>query len=1169
MFRSILKYELLYWLKSPLTYFIAVVFFGFTFIMMIGTGGYFDGPQNISQPVRLLNSPFEINFMLQYVTKLLLFIIPVFIGQSIYRDYKSRVYHISYSYPIGKRHYLLGKFLSAFIIVIGISLIIGAAFFLGEVVLGTENAKIAEFRLIGYLQSFGYFLFPNLFFLSIIVFTCVALSRNIYSGFFAILFVFLLQSISTNLFAGHPNLITLFDPLGNRASEYVTRNWNLNDMNKLALPFSKHILFNRIFWMAISSILGYFFYSKFELSHESSFSKIFPKIKRNKSPKETEFNKTKVKKVSQVSQGFSSGNQIKRIFQLSQYDFKFLISNWSFYIFSIAGMLTVFFMLLKITMTGEFNRLPSTWLMLSVPLSLYMLILMLATFLYTGILSNRASTSRMNYMIDASPVNSTTLYFSKLIAIIKLQVIFLLILFLGGIVIQIINGYYDFEIKLYLFHLFILSLPVLIIWAIYSLLIHTIFKNLFVSLFVLVLTWVGVSGLEQIGVDTQLLKFNLSEVTPYSDLNGYGSDLKGQLLVMAYWLSLLPILVCITILFWDRGIKKSIPERMRLAKSRINPRIVFSSILSLCMFGTIGFKIFKEEAKTLSDSEFSKIQKKAFENFEENFKDYQLLEVLKITDVHLELDIYPDENTFSAKGSYIIKNKSDQAIDTVLVKTGFDEKTQFYFTQAFKILEADTFMNHYACLLAHPIEPGGETEFNFEIKNKPNSWFRNNSNIYKNGTMLTADFLPRFGYVFNNDPILPSDTIATKQNFYHPDANLVDIKTIITTSNDQVAIAPGELVQHQIEADRNVFEYKTKAKEKFNFSFHSGSFLKKEFSYLNKKIEVFCHPRHTVNIDSMILGIQSALDYNSKYFSPYPHETFRVIEFPHTRESYSATLMSNNIPTSETLFNVNAAAMADKINLPSYVMSHEITHEWFGNKVMPANTLGAKMLTESLTEYISLRIYKQNAGFLKAKNFLKTQHNRYLKGRSREQKKEHPLYTVRSDQDYIAYGKGAVALNTVAHFIGEEKVNQTLKNLLLEYENNYNHFPTSLEFLKLLDEVTPQKYKYLIEDYFKTILFHNINVISANTQKQGEQYETSIDFHFSKSLEDGNQIPNEDYIEIGFFNEKGELIDLHQLKVTKEKNQISIKSDEAVKRIVLDPNYLLIEKERDDNEYNF
>jgi len=207
------------------------------------------------------------------------------------------------------------------------------------------------------------------------------------------------------------------------------------------------------------------------------------------------------------------------------------------------------------------------------------------------------------------------------------------------------------------------------------------------------------------------------------------------------------------------------------------------------------------------------------------------------------------------------------------------------------------------------------------------------------------------------------------------------------------------------------------------------------------------------------------LDYNTKWFGQYPYREIRIIEFPHTEENYSATLMANNIPASEVLFNINAETMSEKFNLPFYVMAHELTHEWFGNQVIPADAEGAKMLTESITEYLTLCIYREHFGEKLADKFLETQHKRYHRGRKNEQGEEPPLNKVLAHQEYIAYGKGAIAFNGIANSIGRDKLNSILKNYLLKYKSQFNYYPTTNDFIQLLKKNTNKEDHHLIDHW--------------------------------------------------------------------------------------------------------
>ena len=193
MFSSIFKFESKFWVKKPVTWLYFLVFFGLALIVMAGSGGFFDPPTNSSATSKFINSPFEVNFIILYFCKALLFLLPAIIGNGIYKDVKNDVHSVLYSFPISKPGYLLGKFLSSFLIVTLISLAVVLGLFLGESVPGLDPNKIGPVNFSGYLHAFAYFILPNLFTVGAIVFATVLLTRNIYAGFISVLLMICLQ----------------------------------------------------------------------------------------------------------------------------------------------------------------------------------------------------------------------------------------------------------------------------------------------------------------------------------------------------------------------------------------------------------------------------------------------------------------------------------------------------------------------------------------------------------------------------------------------------------------------------------------------------------------------------------------------------------------------------------------------------------------------------------------------------------------------------------------------------------------------------------------------------------------------------------------------------------------------------------------------------------------
>ena len=1060
---AVFLYEVKTWLKSPMFYILVLSFFLFALVSMLGTGGYFDGPVNSGGSIQVINSAYSISSMGFLFTKFMLFVVAIFGGFSLYKDYKENVHALLYSFPISKSAYLSGKLGSVILVLLLFSLLTFSGIYFGEIILGEANPKIAAKPISSYLLAFGFYLFPNLVIVGVTVFVVVGISRNLFSGFIAVICFVLFQLILENVFFGHREWLALLDPFGQNAFHFATKEWDLKMQNSTRLPINSLVIWNRILWIFLAFSAYYFFYRKFNLQYGP-----FLQFK-GATLQEKKINIPSAHKVlgpnHAIRYHFSWKARITTLGQLIIFDFKSIVKSWTFLVLCLFGGITVFFIQLKVSKTGEFNLWPLTRLFIGAPLSFYAVIIIFGTFLFSGILMRRAGQYKMNLMLDATTITNLQLMLSKIGAISLLHIVQLLLFMLIGLAIQIINGYHNFELGLINFHLFVLLFPILLVWNITSHFIHSLFPNLFLGLFVLISIWMGTQSFEQLGIETNILKFATLPSLTYSDFNGYGNQLNGYFLLLFYWLLFALILVFANSVIWLRGSLTSIEERYILTKSRMTKPLSLTLILLSVNFIWLGFEIYKLEnfdRNTITEKENQKTVLTGYKKEWGRFKD---ITQPTITDVYLHLDLYPHENRFKAKATYNLVNQTNKKIDTIFIRAGFDEITEIDWQGLASLVKEDNTMKSYLLKLNQPLKPRDSLEVSFRIKNKPNGIFTKNSNVIENGSYIQQDILPRLGYQFTEHELPLTDTLVSSHNYFHRDASYANIHTLISTSDGQIALAPGYLISERKDGNRSIFEYRSPRSVKFNFSFHSAAYEVLEENFGNVTLKLYYQKGHGFNNELMIKGLKASLDYNSKLFGEYPYKQIRIIEFPHTEKSFSATLKSNNIPASEILFNIKSETFNEKINLPFYTMAHELTHEWFGNQVMPADAEGAKMLTESITEYITLRIYENQFGEAAARKFLNVQYRRYKEGRKKENREEPPLSKVLSHQEYIAYGKGAIAFYEISKSIGKGKFESVLRDYISKFRYESETYPTTKEFIELLKNKTTKEEHLIIENW--------------------------------------------------------------------------------------------------------
>ncbi|MBK8484416.1 MAG: hypothetical protein IPL31_08790 [Saprospiraceae bacterium] len=252
---------------------------------------------------------------------------------------------------------------------------------------------------------------------------------------------------------------------------------------------------------------------------------------------------------------------------------------------------------------------------------------------------------------------------------------------------------------------------------------------------------------------------------------------------------------------------------------------------------------------------------------------------------------------------------------------------------------------------------------------------------------------------------MPTDSTYFANHYQSIDADLINFEAIVSTTSKQIAITSGNLIKEWLEDGRRYFHYKMDKPIKFVFGFNSGEFAVLKENYKGVDLRVYYHPKHIYNIQQMLDGLKSSLDYNTFYFGPYQHKQVHIIEFSRSEGSY-ATTAGNCIQISEMRFiNDTCDIKEGGIDLSFYVAAHELSHQWWGNQVIPADVLGATMITESVAEYITAKTYEIKYGKQSALKFLQIQCNRYLFGRAKETEQEAPLYLVNPEQFHISYGK--------------------------------------------------------------------------------------------------------------------------------------------------------------------
>lgn len=1207
MIKTIFKFELDYWFNRWQFYLYMVIAFACGYLTMIASGGVFDGNTATVSSATWINAPSSILGLIAGFSSFLYFFLPAIFGTAISKDFASETHQVLYSYPFTKFDYFFGKFSAAFIISVLVFLFVGMGVFAGILTPGMNQELLGPNSFMPYLKTYGLYVIPNILIYGIIIFIVVSATRNVTLGYIVVIVLLFQDVLAESIFSevDDKRWGAILDPFGFRAHMFYAEYWTVEEQNVNPIPTEGFVLFNRALWLGLGALFLSFFYRYFKLS-QSAFS-FFKKSENAIDAMDTQKHGRPLLSVKLPDVSFANniGFQIRNIFSFAGMHLTYIVQNTAFIIF---GLLSVFFLLILLAFSGQIlntETLPLTEQILNYGNVTYLFILIL-TFLFSGFLLHREKEFKIDQLVDATQTNNFVHLSAKFLAIIAMIGIALLLVMVGGIGYQLYKGFYDINIGLYLFDLLAIRIWYFIPWAALAFLVHHLVPNKYVGFIILLGLFIGMPFLDKIGIEQSVFTFNQGGSTvSYSALDGYGTRFNRFIVYRVYWLFLGIAFLFLCSLIWRRGYTFTIGERLAKAKKRMNLKLGSGLALSLIAFLSMGFFIYNEN-NVKNKFYSSKESEQRTVDWEKMYKKYENSPNPRIIAVKVNLDLVPENQTFKANGTYELVNKTTSNIDTLFVNY-VNHQYEFEFDKATEVISKDEDMNFSIYKLKNTLLPGDTLHFNFKVENRPNTAFRVNSGVQTNGTFMNNTFCPSFGYSadgeLTDDKVRkkydlpdkerlphPSDTAALANTYISQDADWIDFETTVSTAPDQIAIAPGYLQREWEENGRKYYHYKMDAKMLNFYNYVSGKFEVKKDKWKDINLEIYYHKTHTYNLDRFVRGMKKSLDYYTENFSPYQHKQVRIIEFPRYYGGFAQSF-ANTIPFSESAGFIASVEDSEEagVDYPFSITAHELAHQWWAHQVIGARVQGATLMSESLSEYSSLKVLEKEYGADKMRIFLKDALDKYLLGRTLEQKKEKPLM-YNENQQYIHYQKGSLVLYAMSDYLGTEKFNAILSNYIDRVAFQEAPYTTSLEFVDMIEKETPDSFKYLIKDMFETITLYNNKVTKTEMEELANgKYKVSIDYQARKYRTDEKgkrsyqdegmdeffglnekqdtirSLPLADYIEIGIFGEDDKELYLQKHKINSVFGKVEIIVDEVPEEVGIDPYNKLIDTQGDDN----
>jgi ABC-2 type transport system permease protein len=1190
--------------KSISTYVYFLVWFMYSFLSVASESF---GPIGASNGKILLNGPFAATFNNTGICLFGVIVIAAIFGTSMLRDFQRDTYQILFTKPISKFAYLGGRWAGS--MVTTVFAFSGCLFgeWVGTFAPWADHSRIGPNHFWWYVQPFLSITVVQIFVMGSLFFAVAALSRKIFVVYVQGAAVFILYVIGITVFSATRSLehfwSGILDPIGFILLDDITRYWTVVERNTRLLSWSPHaasgvFLINRLLWLGVGcgalGVLWAIFPMSVEALTARSQGRRAAKAKQQEELEERPVRSLVAARLPRVTQIFSSSTTWAQFWSLSRMRVSMILHEIPFW--AIVGLMICFAVNngYFAGRVADIDVWPVTYLMVQAVEGSATLFFLIVAGLYAAELIWRERDIHMEGIHDALPMPDGVDWFSKFTAIAFVELVLLTVAMLCGIAMQTFAGYYHYELLQYFKELYLIILPQIMGFALLAMFIHTVFNNKFVGHGVAIGIVVIVPILSAFGWENTLYLYGNTPPYTYSDMNQYGHFVPAIFWSLVYWFAVSAFLGVISIAFARRGADEGRVARFRLAAAR-GPRLIpAAAICLLVVAGSGGWYYYN--AHVLNEYLNSNQRRDIQAEYERDYKKYENFLQPKVIAVDTKIDIDPYQRSFSGWGHFTLQNKTSQPISEIHITDINQSVSDVHFDRAFHLASAGPRHIYSIYQLQEPLVPGEIMQMTFNVGWTSHGFRDGNEKpeLAFNGTFFDSGYFPSLGYTQTaelDDPRrrreehLPAleemasrgDPLQSLYSIFMKDSDWISYHTVVSTSDDQIAIAPGYLKRQWKENGRNYFEYDMGATKILDFhAYLSGRYRVRREQYKGVNLEVYYQPGHEYNIDDMLSAAKDGLDYYQTVFSPYQFQQFRIMEFPRYRTF--AESFSNTVPYSEGIGFIQRVVKKHDIDFTYFVTAHELGHQWWGHQLLGANVQGSNMMSESLAEYSALMLMEHKYGKDKMHLFLRHELDRYLRGRASEVRHEPPLALVQREP-YVWYQKGGQVMYTLADYIGEDKVNLALHNFLMQYRyanadtTLSTPYPDTRQLVEALRAQTPPDLQYLVDDGFNSIVLYDNKAETATvTPTPDGKFKVTLTVQARKVKADGNgnesPMALNDYIEIGVFKgKKDEEVPLYlkKTKITQEQNTYEITVDEMPTRAGIDPYNKLIDRNADDN----
>lgn len=1071
MLKKIISFEIVTRIKTPVFYLCLILMMCQALIITKGVYDYYVNEVVLMNSSSILFKNFAGGGMLYII------VIAIITGSVLYRDIEYKTAETLYTFPINDKKFFIGKFLAAFII----NILVTSGFVIGMFLLPYSGiAKPEAFGnppLLQILQGYFLLLLPNIFILTASCFIPLVFTKKITSSYLGItavtLLFILLEGVSATI--KDSTLLQIVEPFTYVYVLEVLKEVPIALKNTTFLPLTATYFINKALWLSMAFIGLGLAYKRFSFAY--FIEKTSKKTKESINAQTSEVKEKNIPTtLPKVSVAYSTIANIKRLFRLAKLEFIDMVRPKGFRI--VFGIVVLIFFLQNLLYNASYYIGPeqpfTTNMTLNrLVLGVFIIILLLV---WTGELLFKEKISNLWQLTDTLPIPVWVRLFSKYIAMSGVALCLSIAIITAGIITQLIQGYTNFEISLYiedvlgykwgwLGYMMLLSLPFFIASITsHRFLTHIISVGIF--LFTIIAFDLGVIEDHRYGILS-----GIPGLEDYSEISGYGIFSISSFWFACLWSTLTLFFLFASVYFWQRGVKNDWRKKLSFKGEQLNWASKIIALGAVVLFFVLQSFISKNmegNFKTLSQQDAEKAK------YENKYKRIESYAQPIITHIKANIALYPIERKIKYTTTLKLKNFSNSTIDSLYINLSeFSTITEARISnQAITSAWQDVAQQIYAYKLPNSLEPLETLDFQLKVTKQHQGFSTVDSQegLVFNGTVLTRDILPILGY--NSDKELnenkkriahdldkiPSkmadytNTDALSENYFSTDAHHISTDLTISTSINQQIVASGTTVKRWQKENRNYVQMKLTNRPNFLTQITSAELVQKKADINGVSVKLWHKESHTFNTDTYLKAVKYGINFINTHLGAYPYKELNIAEINNYSEAFYSSPNLLLISEKEG-WRADTSLEKEESYIYFSVLTQLIKQRLTAvNEI--ANIQGAEMLLRALPQAIALQAVQEKYSTELVATYLDTKKSSYEKARNNEANTE-PALIHADDSDYLEANKGVVALFTLSKTVGFKKFNKEVTN----YFNNNIDKPIVFNNLykELMKSVTDAK----------------------------------------------------------------------------------------------------------------